>query len=1176
MTTMKPIFMRTYGKKMRKLTDWISPKKHRQAFDSSESADDSLLEHVKYTNIRKRKPVSVAAAVTERGNKKCLNITESEDDLSYSVEQLRNNANKGKKKRPTRRKGKENISDEDVFSVALASCPQPAPRDKAARKRAAVTKRSKMPCYATSSESDKDLSSPAKRHKSSLQINTTSNLPHLPLGCFVTCRQRRPVTAKPKASNSKGKAFNSLDDLTSGEESQICLPHKKKRVPLANVDLSMENSTSDLDTNPMRNMLLNDSADLNNGPQPRRPIFCSTPSVRLSHKRPHIVPFPNTNQSLNPTSLSVSRIGASTCQDDQNSPRQPCPSPSVLLHSDKKQQSSLSALNEQTCPPVHEVHSNDLFIHPRRMDMAGGDITSLKNYATSGSIHLLTADCSVSTVEDLLSLTELLKWKCLAKRCNVRVKRLDSLTLNQLCNQNTYPSRFADLSPAHRRPTAEQQTIFMGNMLSPELLYESSFAATKDETTRNELESETLDIPIRLALSLSQSQPLLAESEFMEASTSAHTESTQHTCSSSEFFTCEQFTGSFPGQMSACEQGAYDSFREKSPKVVLKRLELDEIKRAVCKKLSVGRSRSISVGTQSSVGSLSMALIEKCRSDKPVVRIQRLTSTQLMELQQKGRKCISSTNGPDVTSEDLTSNKRQNNHDQKVSCKDMEKGSSSSDKIGDSGKETSKKHSKVDQQASGLDGKKKMMRKNHFMSRPGTTRKACVSGLSVSRWKNDSSLQAPCAFKRNTPKRAADCTINDLILAQPDGLEDLVGHTMNFSTPVRTRPLNLSSLLADYTPKWNRLKSSLSIHRKVLITPESSQISVATELSQLMYDPDLSDAEKVYTECGQKAPLPWKECFSALQMRKCVKIGEGTFGEVFSTSNPSGETVALKVIPVEGSEKVNGEDQKTFGEILHEIIISKELSSLKEKQHNQTSCFIGLNNLHCVQGCYPPEVLKAWDTFDRKKGSENDRPDLFENDQLFLILEFEFGGVDLENSNGTLSSVLVAKSILHQVTAALAVAEQQLHFEHRDLHWGNVLVKTTKQKTASFLLNGEAHSLETKGVLVRIIDYSLSRLEIDGLTVSCDIANDEELFLGQGDYQFDIYRLMREENGNKWSDYHPHSNVLWLHYLCSKLLSMTYRGKGSKYARKELSRFHDDILRHKSASEALQSCPMFS
>lgn len=48
----------------------------------------------------------------------------------------------------------------------------------------------------------------------------------------------------------------------------------------------------------------------------------------------------------------------------------------------------------------------------------------------------------------------------------------------------------------------------------------------------------------------------------------------------------------------------------------------------------------------------------------------------------------------------------------------------------------------------------------------------------------------------------------------------------------------------------------------------------------------------------------------------------------------------------------------------------------------------------------------------------------------------------------------------------------------RDLHWGNVLVKPTKQKEGSFLLNGTLHSVETKGVLVRIIDYSLSRLEI--------------------------------------------------------------------------------------------------
>jgi len=60
-------------------------------------------------------------------------------------------------------------------------------------------------------------------------------------------------------------------------------------------------------------------------------------------------------------------------------------------------------------------------------------------------------------------------------------------------------------------------------------------------------------------------------------------------------------------------------------------------------------------------------------------------------------------------------------------------------------------------------------------------------------------------------------------------------------------------------------------------------------------DADLSDAEKVYAECGQQRPLPWEECIPPHRMKRCVKIGEGTFGEVFSTTNASGDTVALKV-----------------------------------------------------------------------------------------------------------------------------------------------------------------------------------------------------------------------------------------------------------------------------------------
>lgn len=51
----------------------------------------------------------------------------------------------------------------------------------------------------------------------------------------------------------------------------------------------------------------------------------------------------------------------------------------------------------------------------------------------------------------------------------------------------------------------------------------------------------------------------------------------------------------------------------------------------------------------------------------------------------------------------------------------------------------------------------------------------------------------------------------------------------------------------------------------------------------------------MYAECNQQRPLPWEQCIVPERMKRCVKIGEGTFGEVFSTVNASGETVALKV-----------------------------------------------------------------------------------------------------------------------------------------------------------------------------------------------------------------------------------------------------------------------------------------
>ncbi|XP_059127130.1 serine/threonine-protein kinase haspin isoform X1 [Peromyscus eremicus] len=383
------------------------------------------------------------------------------------------------------------------------------------------------------------------------------------------------------------------------------------------------------------------------------------------------------------------------------------------------------------------------------------------------------------------------------------------------------------------------------------------------------------------------------------------------------------------------------------------------------------------------------------------------------------------------------------------------------------------------------------------------------------------------------------------------------------------------SLLSEYSTSliMNRASGTVS-------SCHSSSMYLLSPLEALeITDKKPSYADKVYGECNQEGPIPFNDCLSTEKLEHCEKIGEGVFGEVFQTITDQ-TPVALKIIAIEGPDLVNGSHQKTFEEILPEIIISKELSLLSGEVYNRTEGFIGLNSVHCVQGPYPPLLLKAWDHYNSTKKSANDRPDFFQEDQLFIILEFEFGGTDLEQMKTKLPSVAAAKSILHQITASLAVAEASLRFEHRDLHWGNVLLKKTNLKELHYTLNGKTSTIPTHGLQVNIIDYTLSRLERDGIVVFCDISAEEELFTGEGDYQFEIYRLMRKENRNCWGEYHPYNNVLWLHYLTDKILNhMSFKTKcyttAMKQRKKDLQHFHRTVLSFSSATDLLCQHSLF-
>ncbi|XP_068939336.1 serine/threonine-protein kinase haspin [Petaurus breviceps papuanus] len=433
-----------------------------------------------------------------------------------------------------------------------------------------------------------------------------------------------------------------------------------------------------------------------------------------------------------------------------------------------------------------------------------------------------------------------------------------------------------------------------------------------------------------------------------------------------------------------------------------------------------------------------------------------------------------------------------------------------------------------------------------------TARKACISGLSSARWRRGRPPQVgrpprPAAAQGG---RGASGWRASLSFHQKKKV--VVEQQQPPAAPRSPPPLDAT---------WQA--SSM-----YALTPNTS---LAGEEAQL------SDAQKVYRECQQDGPLAFGH-YLGPSLQSCEKIGEGVFGEVFRTV-VDGRSTALKVIAIEGEALVNGSPQKTFAEILPEIIISKELSLLAEEASNRTDGFIGLYGARCVQGAYPDVLLRAWDAFRRSRGSENERPDCFGQEQLYVVLEFEFGGMDLEHMHKQLSSVAVAKSLLHQVTAALAVAEAALHFEHRDLHWGNVLVKRTSAKELGYTLNGQPGTIATHGIHVNIIDYTLSRLEKDGLVVFCDISQERELFQGQGDYQFEIYRLMKKRTRNRWAHYHPYSNVLWLHYLADKVLKEMAFKKATRApmrrVRQQIQAFHESVLGFDSATELLQGHSLF-
>ncbi|KAF9980009.1 hypothetical protein BGZ75_008963 [Mortierella antarctica] len=219
--------------------------------------------------------------------------------------------------------------------------------------------------------------------------------------------------------------------------------------------------------------------------------------------------------------------------------------------------------------------------------------------------------------------------------------------------------------------------------------------------------------------------------------------------------------------------------------------------------------------------------------------------------------------------------------------------------------------------------------------------------------------------------------------------------------------------------------------------------------------------------------------------------------------------------------------------------------------------FIGSFGALVVRGKYPKPLLAAWDRFRKANGTESWRPDIYPKNQLYCIILLPYGGTDLEHC--PLANWKQAWSVLTQIAASLESKEQApFWFEHRDLHWGNILVKGTRQESMAFARRDfdrddehqkkgsstdlqarqEHRTIPTFGIVVQMIDFTLARVQGDkGNLIYMDLEKDQDLFRGQGDYQFEIYRKMRKQIGKDWAASCPRTNLYWLHYIADKLVN---------------------------------------
>lgn len=323
----------------------------------------------------------------------------------------------------------------------------------------------------------------------------------------------------------------------------------------------------------------------------------------------------------------------------------------------------------------------------------------------------------------------------------------------------------------------------------------------------------------------------------------------------------------------------------------------------------------------------------------------------------------------------------------------------------------------------------------------------------------------------------------------------------------------------------------------------------------------LSPKDKVLSNCEPNEIVKFPQVITTTIRKNCRKIAEGCYGEVFSSKTEKGEQLVLKIV----AQNMEESEEEMFARMLPELTILKTFNLLRNGIRNQSPNYLNLFKAACVKGKFPKKLVDEWHLYNNRRESENQDPRIYGEEQLYLVLQLANGGMSLEAFNFT--SAVESISIFQQISFALAAAEKEFRFEHRDLHWGNILISPTANVEIFYVVNNVRYVISTNGVLASIIDFSASRISTGDGYYFLDFSTRPDLFEEDG-IQFDIYRKMRDYNQNNWQKFSPYSNIIWLSYILDKLIhSKNYvsESKAHRDSLDQLKNFSARILIFNSA-----------